>query len=158
MLWHVSMLRPKLNVNRFSTRTDPNVSSGFTYLRTQPAGSLVGVAAYQNLNPDVIHRAGIKHQAADAMSCIPSDGTNTNSIDIEISIVVIDTTLNLEDGVILQDLHCHAIAPVVKHNDDLLEGSGNSLTLKKTLWQLDDGSPLSTIRCPSIERESQAHS
>lgn len=50
---------------------------------------------------NVLHRAGVKHQAVDALSRMPTGGADTTPIEDEIPITVIDTALSNEGEITL---------------------------------------------------------
>lgn len=68
---------------------------------------------------DVVDRARIKHQAADSLSRMTATGANRIPIEHELSIAVIDTTLNTEDKPTLHLLCCQAEIYFVEDNANL---------------------------------------
>lgn len=85
------------------------------------------------LELEVVHQAGIEHQAANAMSRTATDGADMTPTENDIPIAVIDATSNHKDKITLQHLRCQATAYMVEDNDNLQKGTARVPTLENLL-------------------------
>lgn len=72
----------------------------------------------------------INHRAADALSCMQTDDTDTIHIVDDIPIAVIDPTSNHNDEINLQQVQCQVTVNVVEENKNLPEGAENANYLR----------------------------
>ena len=89
VVWAVLLLRPYLEGTRYTIRTDHDALRWILNM-ADATGKLarwrLRLAEYEF---DVVHRAGVKHQAADALSRLPTDGEDKAPLDDEIPVLVI---------------------------------------------------------------------
>ncbi len=98
------MLRPYLEGSRFVLRTDHDALKWILGL-TEAKGKLARwQLRLQELEFDIVHRPGVQHKAADAMSRLPTDGGDNEPIDDEIPILSVTDETELVDDAAIKTL------------------------------------------------------
>lgn len=115
----VLVLRPYLEVNQFSIRTDHNCLKWISILADAHGRLGRWHLHLLKFEFDVVHRAVVKHQAANALSRMPADITDTAPIEYEMPIAVIDTSSKIKYKITLQYPCCQINAQVIEGNDGL---------------------------------------
>ena len=98
IVWSILMLRPYIEGTRFTVRTDHDSLRWLLNL-ADASGRLarwrLRLAEYEY---DVVHRPGIKHQAPDALSRLPTKGTDQSPLDDDIPCFIADSASRKEDS------------------------------------------------------------
>lgn len=97
IVWSILLLRPYLEGCRLTIRTDHDSLRWILNL----TGATGRLARWQlclsEFDSDVIHRAGVIHQAADALPRLPTGGTDKTTLENERPIAYINIVQNHED-------------------------------------------------------------
>ena len=97
IVWAVTLLRPYLDRTRFTVRTDHSALRWILNL-TDSTGRLTRWRLrLLEYDFDVVHRAGIKHQAPDALSRLDTDAFDAQPLQDDLPVFSIDVTQPLED-------------------------------------------------------------
>ena len=81
IVWAVLTLRPYLEGNRFTLRTDHHSLRWIMNLADASGRLQRWRLRLADFEYDIVHRAGVKHQAADALSRLPTNGTDQHPLD-----------------------------------------------------------------------------
>ena len=87
VVWAVLTLRPYLEGTRFTIRTDHLALKWLMNLSDASGRLQRWRLRLQPFEYDIVHRPGVKHQAADALSRLPTTGTDQTDLDDEIPTV-----------------------------------------------------------------------
>lgn len=87
VVWAVLILRPYLEGSRFTIRTDHQALKWLMNLSDASGRLQRWRLRLQPFEYDIVHRPGVKHQAADAMSRLNTTGTDQTDLDDEIPTV-----------------------------------------------------------------------
>lgn len=131
IVWPVLILMPYLEENQFIIQTDHDCLKWIRNL-ADATGRLARLRLHLfEFEFDAVHRAEIEHQAADALSSMPTDGADITLMEVDILIVVIDVTSHHNDEIPIQQVSCHATTYIVGDNDNLQDGAANATTFEK---------------------------
>ena len=106
VVWAIFTLRPYLEMKQFTLRTDHDSLRWILNLSDATGRLARWRLRLADYDYTVEHRRGIVHQAADALSRLPSDGMDETPLDDEIPLFLVDTTSNQRD---LSDLVPHDV-------------------------------------------------
>lgn len=91
-VWVVAMLQPYVQGTRFFIRTDRKALRWIiimTYAKVKLAIWRLRLSVFDY---DIVHRAGINHQAADSLSRFDTTGEDTQEVDDDVPLMVLETT------------------------------------------------------------------
>lgn len=77
IVWSVLVLRPYLKINRSTIRTGRDSLKWILNLSDSTGRFARWRLCLSEFEFDVVHKAGVKHQAADALSRLPATGADT---------------------------------------------------------------------------------
>ena len=92
IVWAALTLRPYLEGQRFTLRTDHDSLRWIMNLSDASGRLQRWRLRLADFEYDVVHRAGIKHQAADALSRMPTDGSDQTPLDDAIPTLAVEAS------------------------------------------------------------------
>lgn len=134
MVWSLLIVRPYIG-ERFIIRTDHDCIKGTLNMEDATGKLALWRLHMSEFEFSAIHRAKIKHQAANALSGIRANDTDTTLFKGEMPIAVMVTTSLLKNKTTLQLVCNQTVANVAENNDGFQEGAGGVPMLEKCLRQ-----------------------
>lgn len=92
VIWAVLILRSYLKGSRFTIRTDHQALRWILNMSDATGKMEIWRLRLSELELDVVHRAGVKHQAAEALSRLPFSGDDETTIEDEIPLLWVENT------------------------------------------------------------------
>lgn len=122
IVWSVSMLRTYPEGTQLTIRTDHNPLKSILNFADTTGRFARFLHRLFEYNFDVVHRGGIKHRTADALSRLHGASEDFEPIKDDLPVKMIDTD-TLDPTKIFRSDNQQALAQVVTDNNSLKEGS-----------------------------------
>lgn len=117
IVWAALMLRPYLEGVRFTLRTDHSALRWILNLADASGRLMRWRLRLSDFDYEVKHRAGVKHQAADTLSRLRTDGADTSLLDDAIPTLLVDDDAANEAQADVEDLRDEPVEWKVKNDN-----------------------------------------